>query len=69
MEVGCGVGITACYIAKRIGPQVMSVDISERMVDRANERAKRLGIEDRVEFRVDNNLICSIIGNLSQNKF
>ena len=52
LEVGCGVGITACYIAKRVGSRVVGVDISERMIDRSNERAKREGVEDRVEFRV-----------------
>jgi len=52
LDVGCGVGRTTCYIAKRIGSRVVGVDISERMVDRANERAKREGVEDRVKFRV-----------------
>lgn len=52
LEVGCGVGITACYIAKRHDCRVVGVDISERMIDRSNERAKREGVEDRVEFRV-----------------
>lgn len=52
LEVGCGVGRTACYIAKSYGCRVMGVDISESMVDRANERAKRLGVQDRVEFRL-----------------
>jgi len=52
LEVGCGVGITACYIAKKIGSRVVGVDICQRMVDRSVERAKREGVEDRVEFRV-----------------
>ena len=52
LVVGCGVGITACYIAKGYGCRVVGVDILERMVERANERAKREGVEGRVEFRV-----------------
>jgi len=52
LVVGCGVGITPCYLAKRYGCRVVGVDFSERMVDRSNERAKREGVEDRVEFRV-----------------
>ena len=52
LEVGCGVGITACYVAKRHGCRVVGVDISERMIDRSVERAKREGVEDRVEFKV-----------------
>jgi len=52
LVVGCGVGITPCYLAKRCGCRVVGVDISGRMIDRSNERAKREGVEDRVEFRI-----------------
>ena len=52
LDVGCGVGATACYLAKRHGCRVVGVDISERMIDRSNERARRKGVEDRVKFRV-----------------
>jgi len=52
LVVGCGVGITPCYLAKRCGCRVVGVDLSERMIDRSNERAKREGVEDRVEFRL-----------------
>ena len=52
LDVGCGVGVTPCYIAKRHGCRVVGVDISERMIDWSNERAKREGLENRVEFRV-----------------
>ena len=52
LDVGCGVGATPCYLAKKYGCRVVGVDISERMIDRANERAKREGVEHRVEFRV-----------------
>ena len=52
LDVGCATGKTACYIAKGYGCRVVGVDILERMVGRANERAKREAVEDRVEFRV-----------------
>lgn len=52
LEVGCSVGITACHIAKKYGCKVVGVDTSERMIERSKERAKREGVEDRVEFRV-----------------
>ena len=52
LEVGCGVGITPCYIAKRHGCGVVAVDLSERMIDWSKKRAKREGVADRVEFRV-----------------
>ncbi len=52
LDVGCGVGITACYLAKEYGCKVLAIDISERMIDRAKERAKRKGAEDKIEFRL-----------------
>jgi len=52
LDIGCGVGATPCYLAKRHGCRVVGVDISEGMIDRSNARAKREGLEDRVEFRV-----------------
>lgn len=52
LDVGCGVGITACYLAKEYGCKVVGVDLSEMMVKRSKERAKRKGVEDRVEFKI-----------------
>ncbi len=52
LDVGSGVGVTPCFIAKRYGCRVVGIDISERMVERARERAEREKVADRVEFRV-----------------
>ena len=52
LDAGCGVGATACYLAKRYGCRVVGVDISEGMIARSRERAKRESVEDSVEFRV-----------------
>lgn len=52
LDVGCGVGVTPCSIARRHGCRVVGVDILEVMVERSKERAKREGVMDRVEFRV-----------------
>ncbi len=52
LEVGCGTGMTACYLAKRHSCKVVGIDISEGMIDWSKRRAKRAGVEDRVEFRV-----------------
>jgi arsenite methyltransferase len=52
LDVGCGVGVTPCWIARRYGCKVMGVDILGEMVERSKERAKREGMPDRVEFRV-----------------
>jgi len=52
LDVGCGVGATVCYIAKRQGCKAVGVDISERMIERAMRRAEREGVEKEVEFQV-----------------
>ncbi|HEY42583.1 MAG TPA: class I SAM-dependent methyltransferase [Anaerolineae bacterium] len=54
LEVGCGVGQTAVWLARRIGCRVIGVDNLQGMVERARERAERAGVEERVEFRVAN---------------
>lgn len=52
LDVGCGVGITACYIAKKYGCKVVGIDISDKMLDWAKKKAKREGVEYGVEFKV-----------------
>jgi len=52
LEIGCGVGATACYLAKRYGCRAVGVDLRESMIARSNERAQREGVTDLVEFRV-----------------
>lgn len=54
LDVGCGAGVTPCFIAKRVGCRVVGVDISEGMIARSRERARREGVADRVEFRIAN---------------
>ena len=52
LDVGCGAGVTPCFIAKRYGCRVAGVDINEGMVERSKERAIREQVADRVEFKV-----------------
>jgi len=52
LDVGCGVGVTPCFLARRYGCRVVGVDIRPAMVERSRERARREGLADRVEFRV-----------------
>ncbi len=52
LDVGCGLGKTACYLAKTYGCSVMGIDISENMVEQARTRALKEGAEDKVTFRV-----------------
>lgn len=52
LDVGCGAGVTACMIAESYGSRVMGIDISEIMISKAKEKARKQRVEDRVEFRV-----------------
>lgn len=52
LAVGCGTGYSACYIAKNYGCRVVGIDISEKMIGKAKERADKEGLTDRVEFYV-----------------
>jgi SAM-dependent methyltransferase len=52
LDVGCGAGVTPCYLAKRYACRVVGVDIRAKMVERSEERARREGVAERVEFRV-----------------
>lgn len=51
LEIGCGVGTTTCYLARRYGCRVVGVDLSDRMIEWSRKRARRKGVEQSVEFR------------------
>lgn len=52
LDVGCGVGATPCWLAKKFGCRVVAVDISRQMIKRGRQRAKRMGVEDKVSFKL-----------------
>lgn len=52
LDVGCGVGVTPCYLAQKHRCLVVGVDILEGMIERSRERAKREKVTDRIEFSV-----------------
>ena len=52
LDVGCGAGATPVQLVKRHACRVVGVDISRRMIERAEEMARREGLGDEVEFQV-----------------
>jgi len=52
LDVGCGWGTMAIHAAKVYGASVVGVTLSEPQARLATERAKAAGVEDLVEFRV-----------------
>jgi len=54
IDVGCGSGVLS-FVAARLGAErVIGCDLSPAAVEVAKENARRLGLEDRTEFRVGN---------------
>jgi ubiquinone/menaquinone biosynthesis C-methylase UbiE len=51
LEVGCGIGDGSVYIAKKYNCRVAAVDISEKMLSWAAQRAGREGVGDRITFQ------------------
>lgn len=51
LDIGSGKGVTACHLAQKYECEVVGVDLSERMVEYAKERAKKYELDDRVSFR------------------
>ena len=54
LEVGCGTGTNACFLAKTYGCSIVGVDIAEYMVEYAQRRVEELGLTDLVSFKVGN---------------
>lgn len=53
VEAGCGWGSLALYMARHYGVSVTAYNISREQVRYARERARALGLSDRVEFVED----------------
>jgi ubiquinone/menaquinone biosynthesis C-methylase UbiE len=52
LDVGCGTGLNSVHLAKKYGCMVTGIDISEMMIEKANERVQENGLEDQLEFQV-----------------
>jgi SAM-dependent methyltransferase len=51
LDVGCGIGVGPVYMADKYGCQVIAVDISEKMLSWAEQRARREDVIDNITFR------------------
>jgi ubiquinone/menaquinone biosynthesis C-methylase UbiE len=52
LDIGCGKGTSAIYLAKKFGCQVVGIDDSEKRIAEATEMARREGVEGKVAFKV-----------------
>merc|ERR1712020_818515 len=55
LDIGCGIGGSAFYMAKNYGTTVYGVDLSKNMIDIANElrESEPSGVKHRVQFYVE----------------
>jgi tocopherol O-methyltransferase len=52
LDVGCGLGGSSLWLARRLGCSVLGITISPVQVGAATERARKEGLEDRARFAV-----------------
>lgn len=48
LDVGCGVGLTPAYLARRYRCRIVGIDITQKMLVRAREEIRRRGVRRRV---------------------
>ena len=56
LDIGCGLGGPARYLAERFGCEVTGIDLTPQFVDCADRLTALLGLDDRVTFRTGNAL-------------
>jgi tocopherol O-methyltransferase len=56
LDVGCGIGGSSLYLAEKFGARVTGITLSPVQANRAKERARAAGLQDRTDFRVANAL-------------
>ena len=56
LDLGSGAGMDAFLAARQVGPDgcVIGVDMTDAMLEKARDNARKAGLEDRVEFRKGN---------------
>ncbi|MCA6214535.1 methyltransferase domain-containing protein [Thermococcus bergensis] len=50
LDVACGTGETACFLAETFGCEVVGVDASPLMIEKAKNKAKMRGLEGKTTF-------------------
>jgi SAM-dependent methyltransferase len=56
LDVGCGIGGPARYLAANLGCQVTGIDLTQELCDVAAELTRRVGLDDKVTIRQANAL-------------
>jgi ubiquinone/menaquinone biosynthesis C-methylase UbiE len=48
LDIGCGTGYTACYLAQTYQAYVVALDVTSTVLQQARQRAARMGVRDGV---------------------
>jgi MPBQ/MSBQ methyltransferase len=51
LDIGCGIGGTARYMAQSFGCRVSGIDLTPEYIDAARQLSERTGLAERVEFQ------------------
>lgn len=52
LDAGCGTGLTACFLAKKVGCRITGIDVNPEMIEKARLRAEKEGVSGLVRFEV-----------------
>lgn len=56
LDVGCGIGGSSLYLAEKFGARVTGITLSPVQANRAKERARAAGLQEKTNFQVANAL-------------
>jgi len=54
LDIACGKGSTAFYLAGKYSCSVVGIDLSEELIQEAKDSCKKKGLNDKVKFQVGN---------------
>jgi ubiquinone/menaquinone biosynthesis C-methylase UbiE len=52
LEIGCGIGGPAFFLARNYGANVVGTDLEPRLLELARQRAKKYGLEAKTDFQL-----------------
>jgi ubiquinone/menaquinone biosynthesis C-methylase UbiE len=52
LDVACGSGASALALVKQFNCRVMGIDLSQKNMEKARNKAEEAGLEDRLEFKI-----------------
>jgi ubiquinone/menaquinone biosynthesis C-methylase UbiE len=52
LDAGCGQGVVSTYLAKKYGSKIFGITLVPFEVERAQERAKNLGVQGKAQYQV-----------------